>query len=216
MDDDIKTEQEKKELLVQGQAVWAQQCLITSANFAQRRIYLVGEVSDATAYRFMLTFDVMDSTDGPIQVFIHTPGGEETSGYAIYDKIVHSRNRVETVGIGSVLSIASMIFQGGDVRSLYPQTLLLIHNGSIDMSETGSIPQDRVVEMGKEVEKGNAKYHKILAERSGKKLSDVRTLCEKETVYSADQAVAAGFADRIILGKRFSAKLKKAKKGKSK
>jgi ATP-dependent Clp protease protease subunit len=215
--DDTKATEDVKALQVEGQALWAQQCLITGANFAQRRIYLVGEITDAIAYRFMLIFDVMDSVDGPIQVFIHTPGGEETSGYAIYDKIVHGRNRVETVGIGGVLSIASMIFQAGDIRSLYPQALLLIHNGSLDMGENGTtIPQDRLVEMGEEIKKGNAKYHKILSERSGKKLSEVKALCEKETVYNAEEAVAAGFADRIVMGKRYAKNIKKVKKGKSK
>lgn len=214
--DDIKgTEVSKeKEDLIQGQAIWAQQCLITGADFANRRIYLVGEISDATAYRFMVVFSIMDSTPGLIKVFMNTPGGEETNGYAIYDMIAHSKNRVETIGVGSVMSISSAIFQAGDVRSFTPETIFAIHNGSVDME--GSIPQDKIISMKEEIDKGNAKYHKILSDRSGKKLSEIKTLCEKETIYTAEVAVREGFADRIIEGKRFASKTKKIKKGKSK
>jgi ATP-dependent protease ClpP protease subunit len=179
-----------------------------------RRLYLIGEISTEILYRFLAAFQVLDSTDGAIQIILASPGGSEVCGWAIYDAICMAHNSVVIDVYGAAFSIAALILQAGTYRRLAPNARFMIHNGSIIIE--GGIGANEVVGMGEEVRKNSENYAKALQERSNLTLKEVETLCRAETFLGAEEAIKHGFADGTIPSqkntKRDPVKKKKGKK----
>ena len=171
-------------------------CLSLGADPTCNTLYLVGEIDDELAYRFLVGLHVLDSIGMPIKVVMCSPGGSDSAGCAIYDAIRLAKNHVTIDGYGCVQSIAALILQAADCRRLSPETRFMIHNGSINMS--GGVDANTMVSIGREIEHNNIRYSRILADRSGKSLSEIKALCNEETYYSANEAVDFGFADEVI------------------
>jgi ATP-dependent Clp endopeptidase proteolytic subunit ClpP len=75
-----------------------------------------------------------------IQVWINSPGGSVSDGYAIYNAILKSNTPVDTYCVGMAASIAAVIFQAGRKRIMADYGILMYHNpfiagGSITPSE---------------------------------------------------------------------------------
>jgi ATP-dependent protease ClpP protease subunit len=161
-----------------------------------RRLYLLGEIDDDTLHHFIPAFQILDSTEGAINIVLASPGGSEAVGWAVYDTIKLARNPVIIDGYGGVYSIAASIMQAGGYRRLAPNCRFMIHNGTVTMgSEVGT---NEFVNMGQEAEKNNQKYHRILAERSGRTTEEIADFCRNESFFSAQEAIAKGFADGLV------------------
>lgn len=190
-----------------------QEIMATGVDLDNRRIYLTGEVTQGMAHRVMIALYHMDSTDGTITFLINSEGGDEIAGYAIYDAILMTRNRVVMDGIGSVFSIAAAIFQAGDYRRMSPNSEFMIHNGSIGAHD--EMQQNAIIEMADQIVKNNERYHSILANSSRMTYSDVEDACDKDTFYSAAEAVKRGLCDEIIAAvKKKSTRKRKQKRAK--
>lgn len=178
--------------------------LSSGVDLNKRLIYLMGEVDNEMAYRFVITFHKLDQSKGDITIFLSSQGGDEQSGWTMYDTLMESQNKVQILGYGAVQSIAALLFQAGDDRQLSPECRYMIHNGTVQMSDP--IDTAKFTTLGKEVAANNERYFRALAEASGKTIEQVRKMCQTETYLSAEEAVKEGFADSVISRK------KKAKK----
>lgn len=169
----------------------------TGVDLPSRTIFLIGSIDDHAVYRSLTGLQILaaDRRSG-IRIVMNSVGGDEPGGYAIYDAIRSVRNKVTIEGYGAVQSIAALILQAADVRALAPQCRFMIHNGNIDLAP--GVDADTAVAIGREVERNNHIYHKVLSQRSGKPLEEVRALAEAETYYSAREAVQHGFADVVL------------------
>lgn len=170
--------------------------MATGVDVPARLIYLMGEINNEVAYRFMVALQTLDRIEGDIRIILTSVGGEEDAGYAIYDAIRLSKNKVIIEGYGAVQSIAALIIQAGNVRLLSPECRFMVHNGSLTLSE--GIEADTLVAIGKEVLVNNARYHSALATRSGQTIHKIRKLCKDETFFTAQEAVYIGLADRVM------------------
>ena len=76
-----------------------------------RRILLSEDVNSKSARRVIDTLFLLeqDDPDAPIYFFINSPGGEVTSGMAIYDVMEFLKPKIYTIGCGLVASIAAII-----------------------------------------------------------------------------------------------------------
>lgn len=181
-----------------------------SADFEKRKIFLIGEVDDVIANKFIVVLQFMDKNPAPITVILSSTGGGEPQGYAIYDAIRICKSPVCIDGLGAVQSIAALILQAGTLRRLSPECRFMIHNGSVSLGNDTNA--DELVSIGEEVRKSNQRYHAVLALRSGMPIAEIKSLCEAETYFSASEAVKSGFADEVIeipKKKKFPAKIKK-------
>lgn len=173
-----------------------QSVLGTGADFLNRVLYLSGEVDEALTHRFIASLHLMDSAPGVIRILVNSNGGSESDGFALYDAIRGTQNRVEMYGIGGVLSIASLVFQAGSARYLFPEAKMMIHNGSIGIE--GDIDIDKLTIIARETAKATGRYHQIIAECSGHSLDEVRLACLEERHFTAQEAVKWGLADFIV------------------
>jgi ATP-dependent Clp protease protease subunit len=166
------------------------------ANNKEFIINIVGMIDEASLEVLPMLQDIaVESPTATVKVLICSSGGEEDVGYAIYDALKGMPNPVETYGYGSVHSIAALIFQAGDTRYMSPNTTLMIHNGSIVMTE--AVTFDKLHELSGYYTNSNKRYYSAIAERSGMTASKVKDYCDKESWFNAGEAIAAGLCDKI-------------------
>ncbi len=190
------------------------QALQTSADYASRKIFLFGDIDDATALRTVVALTVMDGSEGDITVLMHTCGGHVESGWAIFDAIRAAKNSVTIVGYGAVMSMGAVIMQSADLRLMAPRCRLMFHTGNVSMM--GDSDSDKVISMGQEIEGIRDRFIDLFTERSHLTRSQVRELLLKETYFSAQEALASGLVDGILVtpdkGPTETEKVKKKRK----
>lgn len=71
------------------------------------------------------------SSTKEITIFLHTCGGEESEGLAIYDAIKSMPFHVTIISATHARSMSSIIFQAGDERLMYPSSYFMIHRGDV-------------------------------------------------------------------------------------
>lgn len=180
----------------------------------KRRIHVMGEVDESMAHALMVSLDKLEETPGDITIILNSEGGEEASGYALYDAITMCKNMVIIEGYGEVSSIAAAIFQAGDVRRLSSNSIFMIHNGTIPVDPEAQ--QNAIIDLADKIKKDNRRYHTILSSRSKLSYEDVEEVCSKDAYYTAEEALTAGFCDEIILPEKRYLKPIKSKKGRKK
>lgn len=129
-------------------------------------------------------------------VRINSPGGNVYDGVAILNSLRGHPGKVTVVIDGLAASAASVIAMGGDEIVMNRNSELMIHNGH-GVAMGGAEDMRR---MADRLEAVNANLATIYAERAGGTPEDWRAVMAAETWYSAEEAVAAGLADRIETG----------------
>lgn len=162
----------------------------------KRILYVMGDIDTKMAYRFIVGLRKLDETPGDILIIFNSAGGEEASGYAMYDAITMTKNRIVAHGYGYVASIAAAIFQAADYRMMAPNAQFMIHNGTIPAGE--DVQQNLIIDLADQVKKNNIRYHSILANRSKLSYSDIEDACDKDSFFSAEECLKKGFCDEII------------------
>ncbi len=145
-------------------------------------------------------------TTPTIELHINSPGGEVFDGVAIYTAL---RNHPATVNVtvdGIAASAASFIAQAGDNIAMEKPAKMMIHDaGALVVGNAADMRE--VADLLDELSDTIAG---IYADRAGGTVETWRAAMGKETWYSADQAVAAGLADRVADGKTSSTASSKA------
>jgi ATP-dependent Clp endopeptidase proteolytic subunit ClpP len=174
----------------------ARDALEAWADFRSRTLFLVGEVDHEAARKLLVALHIMDEMPGDIRLIMNSVGGLEVDGYAIYDALRLAHNRIVIKAYGACQSIAAVILQAGDCRLISPEAQFMIHHGFMKMD--GETDQNMIVAAAKRIEQENLRYHRILAERSGQPIEQIRKWCLAETFFDAKEAVRLGFADAVI------------------
>lgn len=133
-----------------------------------------------------------------IDVYINSYGGEVAQGVAIYNVLKRHNAKVTTYVDGFACSIASVIAMAGDVRKMYDNSLLMIHNA-------WTVAQGNAEELFKQAED-----LKTINEAVVKAYLDVVNISEDEltkllnaeTWITAERAVEMGFATEVVAAKK--------------
>lgn len=165
-----------------------------------RTLYLIGEIDEDSARKFIVAFRTLDAKSGVITVVLNSGGGNEADGYAVFDTIKMAKNNVRIEVFGMCQSIAAVILQAGSERILAPEVSFMIHHGNIGMD--AQTDQDKVVATARQIQIGNKRYHRILASASGQSIKTIREYCLAESYFDAREAVNLGFADSIMRVRR--------------
>lgn len=109
------------------------QDLIDEQFLKQRKVFLWGEVNDKSAKHVidrLLYFDSVDNSE--IQLFINSPGGYVTDGFAIYDTMESLSSPVSTICTGLAASMGSILLSGGTKgrRFIQKHAKVMIHQPS--------------------------------------------------------------------------------------
>lgn len=134
-----------------------------------------------------------DMGPGDVTVNIDSPGGDMFAGLAIYNQLCAHEGEVTVNVVGTAASAASVIAMAGDVVNMQPAAFIMIHQTWL-LSAGNSRDFIALAEMLAPFDKAMAE---IYASRTGKTLAEVEQLMADETWFNAEEAVAAGLADKV-------------------
>lgn len=163
----------------------------------ERKVFLWGMVDDDSAKHVidrLLYLDLQNNKE--IQLYINSPGGYVTSGFAIYDTITSLKSPVSTICTGLAASMGSILLSVGKKgrRFIQPHARVMIHQPS-----GGARGQASNIEIqAKEILKTRELGAEILAENCGQTKDKIMKDFNRDYWMSAEESVTYGIVDKII------------------
>jgi ATP-dependent Clp protease protease subunit len=162
--------------------------------------FLTGEITEENVNECIkwLIYENLESKEKVLTLYVNSSGGDLYQAFALIDIMRNSKHVVRTVGIGSIMSAAFLIFTSGDhgERHIAANTGIMCHQFS---GGTDAKFHDLKAEM-KENEMLNKKMVDILKNATGLAPSRIKTkLLPASDVYlTAQEAIELGIADHLI------------------
>ena len=174
---------------------------IFSRLLSDRIIFLGEEVSDTSASLVIAQMLFLEAQDPEkdIQLYINSPGGSVTAGFAIYDTMQYIKCDVSTICIGLAASFGAFLLAGGvkGKRMALPNAEIMIHQPAIHGNGIQGQATDIKI-MSDHMQKSKQRLNRILAQNTGKTIEEIRIATERDNYMSAQEALSYGLIDRII------------------
>ncbi|MDR0491146.1 MAG: ATP-dependent Clp endopeptidase proteolytic subunit ClpP [Oscillospiraceae bacterium] len=164
-----------------------------------RIVILSEEVNDTTASLIVaqLLYLEAQDPDKDIQFYINSPGGSVTAGLAIFDTMQYIKADVSTMCIGTAASMGAFLLSSGTKgkRLALPNAEVMIHQPS-----GGFRGQATDIQIHAEnIMRTKERLNKILAENTGKSISEIRDASERDNFMTAEEAKDFGIIDNVII-----------------
>ncbi|WP_121613173.1 ATP-dependent Clp endopeptidase proteolytic subunit ClpP [Mesobacillus foraminis] len=167
------------------------------------RVIMIGdEINDQVANSVIaqLLFLEADNPEKDISIYINSPGGSITAGFAIFDTMEHIKPDVSTICIGMAASFGAMLLLAGTKGKRYalPNSEIMIHQplGGVKGQATEiEISARRILKLREHI---NA----IISERTGQQVEKVARDTDRDYFMTAEEALEYGIIDKIISRKR--------------
>jgi ATP-dependent Clp protease protease subunit len=163
----------------------------------ERKVFLWGMVDDDSAKHVIDRLIYLDlQNNKEIQLYINSPGGYVTSGFAIYDTITALKSPVSTICTGLAASMGSILLSVGKKgrRFIQPHARVMIHQPS-----GGARGQASNIEIqAKEIIKTKELGAKILADNCGQSYDKIMKDFNRDYWMGAEESMEYGIVDGII------------------
>ena len=173
---------------------------LDQAIFENRVIQLSGPVDSKLAHRVNKELLAMESAnaDAPVYLFINSPGGEVSSGFAIYDTAKFIKPTVYTIVTGLAASMGSLIALCAEKkhRFSFPNAKFLIHQPLISGHLYG--PASDLEIHAKDIIKLKEKINRLYAEECNKTYEEIIKATDRDYWLDADEALKFGLIGKII------------------
>ena len=171
---------------------------IYSRLLKDRIIFIGSTIEDHMANLIIaqLLFLESDEPDQDIYLYINSPGGQVSSGMAIYDTMQYIKPDVQTICIGQAASMGALLLTAGapNKRFALPHSRIMIHQPS-----GGFQGQHTDIEIqAKEISRIRSILDGILAKHSGKSVSQVNKDTERDHYMTGEEAKTYGLIDSVI------------------
>lgn len=174
---------------------------IFSRLLSDRIIFLGEEISDVSASLIIaqMLFLEAQSPEKGIQLYINSPGGSVSAGFAIYDTMQYIKCDVSTICIGLAASFGAFLLAGGTIgkRIALPNAEIMIHQPAIHGNGIHGQATDIKI-ISDHIQKSKERLNSILAENTGKSIEEIALATERDNYMSATEAVDFGLIDKII------------------
>ena len=165
----------------------------------KERIVFLGEEVNSTSASIVvaqLLFLEAEDPNKDIHMYINSPGGEITSGMAIYDTMNYIKCDVSTICIGMAASMGAFLLAGGakGKRMALPNAEIMIHQplgGAQGQATEIQIAAEHILATKK-------KLNSILAENTGKDYDTIAADTERDNWKTAEEAKEYGLIDSVI------------------
>lgn len=172
---------------------------IYSRLLKDRIIFLGTAIDDDVANLIIAQMLYLESEDPDKGIFfyLNTPGGNVSSGMAIYDTMQYIKPPVCTVCMGQAASMGALLLAAGEKgkRSALPHSRILIHQplgGFYGQATDIDIQAREILRMKEEL-------NVILASLTGQPISKIQMDTERDYYMTCEQAIEYGIIDEIIL-----------------
>lgn len=174
---------------------------IFSRLLSDRIVFWGEEVSDMSASMIiaqMLFLEAQDPKED-IQLYINSPGGSVSAGFAIYDTMRYIKCDVSTICTGLAASFGAFLLAGGTKgkRIALPNAEIMIHQPAIHGNGIQGQATDIKI-TSDHIQKSKERLNSILAENTGKSIEEIALATERDNYMSATEAVDFGLIDKII------------------
>lgn len=177
---------------------------IFSRLLSDRIIFLGEEVSDASANLIMAQLLFLEAQDPgkDIQLYINSPGGSVTAGFAIYDTMRFIKCDVATICVGLAASFGAFLLAGGThgKRMALPNAEIMIHQPAIHGKGIQG-PAIDIKIMSDYMQKNKQRLNRILAENTGRTIEEIERDTDWDNFMSAEEALRYGLIDSVISGR---------------
>lgn len=171
---------------------------IFSRLLKERIIFVTGEVNDAmsTLVCAQLLFLESESPSKDIYMYINSPGGVVSSGFAMYDTMQYIRPDVATLCIGQAASMGATLLLAGQKGKRYclPNSRVMIHQplgGFRGQATDIEIHAREIITLKK-------KLHEVYASHTGKSVKVLEDAMERDNFLNAEEAKKFGIVDEVI------------------
>ena len=171
---------------------------IFSRLLSDRIIFLGEEVSNTTASLIVAQMLFLEAQDPgkDIQLYINSPGGSVTAGFAIYDTMQYVKCDVSTICIGLAASFGAFLLAGGakGKRIALSNAEIMIHQPAIHGNGVQGQATDIQI-VSDHMQKSKERLNRILAQNTGRSVDQIREDTERDHYMSANEALAYGLID---------------------
>jgi ATP-dependent Clp protease protease subunit len=172
---------------------------IFSRLLMDRILFLGSEVNDDVANIIIaqLLFLEADAPGKEIQLYINSPGGSVSSGFAIYDTMQHITSPVATTCVGMAASMGAFLLAAGEPgrRSALPHARIMMHQ-PWGTGAKGTASDIEIV--AKEIIYHRAKMFELMARHTHQPLERIEREFDRDRYMSADEAQRYGMIDRVV------------------
>ncbi|WP_289301392.1 ATP-dependent Clp protease proteolytic subunit [Sporofaciens musculi] len=174
---------------------------IFSRLLSDRIIFLGTEVSDVSASLIIAQMLFLESQDPEkdIQLYINSPGGSVSSGFAIYDTMQYIKCDVSTICIGLAASFGAFLLAGGakGKRLALPNAEIMIHQPAIHGNGIQGQAADIKI-TSDHIQKTKERLNTILSENTDRSIDEIAIATERDNYMTAKEAMDFGLIDKII------------------
>ena len=163
-----------------------------------RIVILNDEGNSATASVVVAQLLYLESQDPTkdISLYINSPGGSVTDGFAIYDTMNYIKCDVSTICMGMAASMGAFLLSSGakGKRIALPNSTIMIHQplgGYKGQATDMEIHTKYMLDT-------KARLNQILSENTGKPLDVIKNDTERDNFMTAQQAMEYGLIDKVI------------------
>ena len=171
---------------------------IYSRLLKDRIIFLGEEVTDVSANLIVAQLLFLEAEDPgkDIHLYINSPGGSVSAGFAIYDTMNYIKCDVSTICIGMAASMGAFLLSGGTKgkRFALPNSEIMIHQPS--GGARGQATEIQIV--AENILKTKKKLNEILAANTGRSYEEIARDTERDNYMTAQEAKEYGLIDEIL------------------
>jgi ATP-dependent Clp protease protease subunit len=171
---------------------------IYSRLLRERIIFINGEVNDTVSALVcaQLLFLEAENPDRPISLYINSPGGVVTSGFAMYDTMRYINAPVHTLCMGTARSMGSFLLMAGEPgeRSALPNASIHIHQPLGGFQGQAS----DILIHAEETQRTKHRVTRLYAEHCGRSYEEFERAMDRDRFMTAEEAVEWGLVDRIL------------------
>jgi ATP-dependent Clp protease protease subunit len=175
---------------------------IYSRLLKDRIIFIGTQIDDhiANVVVAQLLFLKMEDPKKDIHLYLNSPGGYLTSALAIYDTMQYLGCNINTYCIGQAASMGAVLFSAGTKgkRFVLPNSRVMLHQPSGGVGGTAS----DIALLAKEIIYMKHRIAQILSRNCNQPIEKIKEDSERDFFLSADDAVAYGIADEVLIPKK--------------
>lgn len=171
---------------------------IYSRLLKDRIIFLGSEINDVVANNIVaqLLFLEADDPEKDISLYINSPGGSVSAGFAIYDTMQIIKPDVRTICTGLAASFGATILVAGTKgkRFALPNSEIMIHQplgGAQGQASDIEISARRIILMKERI-------NRIFSERTGQSIDKIAQDSDRDYFMTAEEAMNYGIIDQIV------------------
>lgn len=163
------------------------------------RIIMIGdEITDQLANSVVaqLLFLAADDPEKDISIYINSPGGSTTAGFAILDTMNYIKPDVRTICIGMAASFGALLLMAGKKgkRLALPNSEIMIHQplgGARGQATEIEISARRILKLREDI-------NQLISDLTGQPVEKVAKDTDRDNFMTAAEAKSYGIVDEVI------------------